>query len=231
MSNDHATLRNIAWKEVFPWLHLVRAVGMAMRFRLLVLASLAVFLTIAGWAGINYLFSSSEDPAIVEWRNAYGSCPWKADPNDLAPLNMVVSPWALHDNQFSPPMLGEFPQSPYYGTWWQLSAPFRQLFSQKLTYVSLAFIILCGLWVTIVAAFFGGAITRIATMQIAREEQIGMRTAVRYACQKIPAYFSAPLLPLIGVLLVTAPLFILGLVMRLDFGLLLFAPLYRIWAW
>ena len=118
-------------------------------------------------------------------------------------------------------MLGEFPQSPYYDTWWQLSAPFRQLFSEKLSYVSLAFIVLCALWVTIVAAFFGGAISRIATMQIAREEQIGMRPAVQYAWKKVPAYFTAPLLPLVGVLLVTAPLSILGLMMRLDVGLLL----------
>ena len=84
MSNDHATVRHIAWREIFPWLHLVRAVGMAMRFRLLFLASVAVFLTIAGWAAIGYLFSGSDDPAIVQWRTAYGSCPWQPDPDARA---------------------------------------------------------------------------------------------------------------------------------------------------
>ena len=43
MPNDHATLRHIAWREVFPWLHLVRAVGLAMRLRLLSLATLGLF--------------------------------------------------------------------------------------------------------------------------------------------------------------------------------------------
>jgi hypothetical protein len=222
MSNDHATLRHIAWREVFPWLHLVRAVGLAMRVRLLCLATLAVFLTIAGWAGVAYLFSGSDDPAVVQWREAYGSCPWKAVPqNDPIPRNALASPLVFPNDTFSPPTLGQFPQSPYYDAWWQLSAPFRQLFSQDLTYVSLAFVVLCGLWVTIVGAFFGGAITRIATMQIAREEQISLRPALKHARQKFLAYFSAPLLPLVGVLLVTVPTALLGLLMRSDVGLLL----------
>ena len=220
MPNDHATLRQIAWNEVFPWLILVRAVSLAMRARLLFLATLALLLTIGGWAGISYLFSGSDDLAVKAWRASYGSCPWKAvQKNDPLPRDALVSPLVLRD-EFSPPELGVFPQSPYYDAWWQLSAPFRQLFSHKLTFVSLAFIVLCGLWVTAVSALFGGAITRIATMKIAREEQIGVRPALKHVRQKFLAYFSAPLLPLVGVLLVTVPTALIGLLMRSDPGLL-----------
>ena len=84
-------------------------------------------------------------------REAYGSCPWKAvQKNDPIPLDALASPLKSCDDPTSAPELGVYPQSPYYDAWWQLSAPFRQLFSQELTYVSLAFVLLCGLWVTIV---------------------------------------------------------------------------------
>ena len=40
-------------------------------------------------------------------------------------------------------------------------------------------------------AIFGGAITRIAAVQLARREKIGMIDALRFAQKKFAAYFSA----------------------------------------
>ena len=157
----------------------------------------------------------------MKWREGYGNCPWKAAlENDPTPAD-GLRPLLFEDEVFDPPALGLFPQSPFYDAWWQLSAPFRQLFSPNLTYPSLAFVLLCGLWATAVWAFFGGAISRIAALQIAREEQIGLRPALKHAREKFLAYFSAPLLPLVGVLLVTLLTALIGLLMRSDVGLLI----------
>ena len=183
------------------------------------LATVAVLLTVCGWAAIGYLFSGSNDPAINQWRQSYGSCPWKAQQTDLTPEN-ALRPLVFEDSLFGPPDLGEFPQSPYFDAWWELAAPFRQLFSPQLTYVSLAFVLLCLLWVVLVWAFFGGAIVRIASLELTRHEQIGWKPAFKHAREKFLAYFSAPLLPLLGVLLFTLPIVVLGLLMRLDVGLL-----------
>jgi len=84
-----------------------------------------------------------------------------------------------------------------------------------------ACLILCGLWGTAVWAFFGGAISRIAVVRLAADEQVGFNAALRYAARKGPSYFAAPLLPVGGALLIALPVFILGLLMRTNPGLLL----------
>ena len=58
---------------------------------------------------------------------------------------------------------------------------------------------------------FGGAICRMAALNAARDEQISMRTAVQFAVRKFFGFFSAPLLPVIMILMVGATLFLGGL--------------------
>lgn len=53
-------------------------------------------------------------------------------------------------------------------------------------------------------ALFGGAITRMAAVQITRREKIGLGEAVRFTLNKWGAFFSAPLFPLLGVVIIAA---------------------------
>ena len=46
-------------------------------------------------------------------------------------------------------------------------------------------------------ALFGGAITRIAAVQVARKEKIGIRDALRFTTQRYLSYFSGPVFPLL----------------------------------
>ena len=46
-------------------------------------------------------------------------------------------------------------------------------------------------------AFFGGAISRMAALQYARDEKISIMQALRFACGKFLSFFSAPLIPLV----------------------------------
>jgi hypothetical protein len=59
-------------------------------------------------------------------------------------------------------------------------------------------------------ALFGGAITRMAAVQIARREKIGLTEAMRFTLSKWGAFFSAPLFPLLGVVIIALLLILYG---------------------
>ena len=72
------------------------------------------------------------------------------------------------------------------------------------------FYFLCVLiWTVATWSVFGGAITRIAAVQVARGEKIGLVDALRFTLKRILSYVTAPLFPLlfIFVLLVVMVLF------------------------
>jgi hypothetical protein len=68
------------------------------------------------------------------------------------------------------------------------------------------------LWTLAVWAFFGGAITRMAAVQVARHnEKIGMMEALRFARSRCQSFFSAPLFPLVFLAIITFFLLLFGL--------------------
>ncbi len=114
------------------------------------------------------------------------------------------------------------PVGPVRRCWLLLSAPATNGLSQTaFSLRSIVCVILCGLWGAAVWAFFGAAICRTAAVKLAADEQIGVAAALRFASRKWPSYFSAPLLPVCGVALATILIFILGLIMRSNLGLVL----------
>jgi hypothetical protein len=75
------------------------------------------------------------------------------------------------------------------------------------------YLILVILWGLAVWAVFGGAITRMAAVQVARSnEKVGMGDAVRFAWARFQSFFSAPLLPLVFITILTVLLWLYGLV-------------------
>jgi hypothetical protein len=75
------------------------------------------------------------------------------------------------------------------------------------------YLILIILWTLATWALFGGAITRMAAVQVARtNEKIGMTEALRFAKARVQGYFSAPLLPLVFLAILTVFLWLYGLV-------------------
>ncbi len=68
------------------------------------------------------------------------------------------------------------------------------------------------LWTLAVWGLFGGAITRMAAVQVARpNEKVGMTEAVRFAWSRYKSFFSAPLFPLLFIVVLTVFLIIFGL--------------------
>jgi hypothetical protein len=64
----------------------------------------------------------------------------------------------------------------------------------------------------VIWALFGGAITRMAAVQIARKEKIGMTEALRFTRARWISFFSAPLFPLLFVLLLAFLMILFGFV-------------------
>ncbi|MGH7136113.1 MAG: hypothetical protein ACREHD_10255, partial [Pirellulales bacterium] len=203
----------------------------------LLLSAAGVFFTVLGWWGLAYVFSGTTEEPLKEWLGDayYQNCPWREQDNgwpwrsqgpwaDLEPVQLVpqqaLDPARHRLWQPAPPQLGRYPGSPFLGAWRQLRAPFRQIFEGRLGVAGLAFLLCACLWASAVWALFGGAITRRAALEIGREENVGLRAALRYAAGKWPSYFAAPLLPLVGLLIFAAPILVLGVLMRFDAGLL-----------
>ena len=263
MSEDRGVLREIAWKEIFPWLSLARALRLAIQVRLMLLASAAMLATIVGWSLLGLTFSGPADAPQKSWIEPYRITPWStpetrrpaqsgdAQPAAALPTGLDASavnaatgelaeggeprlptpvPLAANGTGLSrassnaitgnditaPSSLAERPMDSFTSVAWKLSSPFRQLFDRNLTFTGLAFVLLCALWALAVWSLAGGAITRTVALQLAREENIGLGVALRFARTRFRHYFTAPLFPLLGVLLFVLPMALVGLLLQWE---------------
>ncbi|MGQ9650748.1 MAG: hypothetical protein ACUVXJ_11615 [Phycisphaerae bacterium] len=66
-------------------------------------------------------------------------------------------------------------------------------------------------------SLFGGAICRAAAMNIARDEQVGLKAAMAFACRKFLGFFAAPLLPVFMVVGIGVCLFVGGLFLSIPY--------------
>jgi hypothetical protein len=89
------------------------------------------------------------------------------------------------------------------------------------------YLILVILWIVAVWAFFGGAICRIAAVQIARNEKISLREAINFSRDKFLNLFTAPIFPLVFLGILTVFLIIFGLLIGFTvfFGDILLTPI------
>jgi len=316
---QNGKLRKVAWSELFPWLILARCFRIAIQLRLLFLGAVGIFLMIAGWTILGFIFSGNQG-AKIETRG-YGAYPW-------LPVTQEIGGWprglaldarggAGEAAKAKRPSLlrrGEKPGwgsfagwqgsfwaawEPLWSTWEHLSRPFCRVFGWKGDYLGtleaykpylehlralnqqnvldlkeqaqdlekeaqdpektedvkqkaekvkgklrdaeqesqdldkesqdldktldptktrvggvvvwVAFLFLCGLWALAVWAFFGGAISRAASIELATGDRAKLFRSLNFAASKWASYFAAPLIPLVGAILIALPLALGGL--------------------
>lgn len=73
------------------------------------------------------------------------------------------------------------------------------------------YLILVILWTLATWGFFGGAITRMAAVQVARGEKVSLREALGFARERFQSFFSAPVFPLLFLGILTFFLVLFGL--------------------
>jgi hypothetical protein len=93
------------------------------------------------------------------------------------------------------------------------------------------YFLLVVLWTLATWAIFGGAITRIAAVQLARNEKIGMVEALRFTLARWRSYLFASFAPLVGLAFIAVALLLFGIGNLIPWfaevwdGLLWFVPL------
>lgn len=233
MQPERGLVRQIAWSEVFPSLRLFRVVRIALKSKVLLLATAGFLTTLTGWWAAGLAYSGSSDPLIAELRAGLSRCPWTAAGSEAAPQsgqNERATPAPTGQNaaqrdsqEFPRPQIGLDTNGQladaFVGPWQILSAPFRQMFRRDCSWVAFAYALTCGIWAAAVWGFFGGAIARIAVMDFGREEAVSMGGALAFASKKWWELFRAPLYAFVGVAIVCLGPFFAGLLLRLDFGL------------
>ncbi len=100
----------------------------------------------------------------------------------------------------------------------KLVRPLVYFFSARAEGLPRLYFFLVFAWMVLTWSFFGGAITRIAAVQVARGEKIGLMDAINFTVKRIVSYLTAPLFP-IGFILVLVLFAIL-------FGILQLIPLF-----
>ncbi len=213
MSDERGEMRESTSPTRRPWTEVFRAFQIALDPSKLILATAAVVVLWLGWWILGLVFGQSD--------SAYSTWPGYVN-RGKNPFIVVTHPseghlfsgtfWFGGEGQQPPaqvepfqkffgPVIDVIRSSPREGKWWYA------LFG---LFYSLA------VW-----SIFGGAITRIAAVQVARREKLSMSDGIRFARQKFWSFFTAPLIPLLGIAG-------LGILMVLG-GLLLHIPLVGDW--
>ena len=223
MPEQTRSLADVDWRHLLPWWSLVRVFRLALDPRKLALAAVAMLLTVVGWWGVDWVFSASDD--INELIAAEPAAPW-SDPFFRKSADSAAGALGEMTMPAVEPNAGWFVRSPVPDSWLWLSRPFRRLFDVGLTITGFVYWLVSGLWVALVWGFFGSAITRIAALELTREDRLGLGAALRHSRTKLGAYFWCPVYPLLGTAILALPMILLGWLLRFDVGLLLVAIIW-----
>ena len=235
LENEGVALRAIRWSEIFPWLSLAKCFRLAVSLRLVTFGAAAVLLTLLGWWEIAGVFShqtavESKDGQTMavpnsSWTGAFqGQSVWQVIDHAVPSAPAQILSGIPDATTPDAPGLKIHVAGPLFHTWAVLSGPAWRILSirspaldETMTARDFFSLLISALWSVMVWAYFGAAICRVAAVQLATGEQVGWGAALRFARAKWLAYFSSPLLPMLGVALIVAPILVLGVLMKGDF--------------
>lgn len=193
----------IPWLRLFPGLRLFRAPGAAADPKRLMLAALGLVLLSLGWSALDRVFP---DSGTLASGLIPGSTPY------------AVGGWQELATRLTEPF-------------WRLAGPFLTLFRVQGNPAAFCKAGLAALWAVAVWGLIGGAIARVAVIDLAKGERVGLSAALRFAARKAVPLLGSPLVPLLGVVAVGVPIAAFGLLYRVPqvgpavAGVLAFLPL------
>ncbi len=168
------------------------------------------------WALLATVFTVPERDR--PWLAPADGCPW------LAIDQAVADHWTSQLNRsvkLAVPGSDGALDTSFIGAWEQLSAPMMAMFALDASVSDVAVMLLAAVGSLAIWAFFGGAMARIAAVQLTCDEHVGLVAALRFACQKWLSLFAAPLIPACGIVAAGVPLWVLGLLLRSGVGMFL----------
>jgi hypothetical protein len=199
--------RPIDYAHYLPWTRLFRSFRIATDPRKLLLAAVGLTLFWCGDVAISFLpFAPSPQVAPAP--------PWNRIAPTLLFRRTEIAPADAHGvSNHASSLFGRViePVRP-------LLAMGEMLFGPPTSWSKTAYLWTRLLWALALWSVFGGAIARLAALEIARDERGGLEASVRFAVRRFVSLFSAPLLPVAGILLLLAICTIGGLFGRIAYA-------------
>ena len=210
MTEQPVIVQKISWADLCPWTLIFKTLPIATSVPVLLFALLGVVLTPAGWMLSETLFvhqNVRSDNALMEIVEVNRS-PYRGVFAGTGSESESVNVFGLHlsgpRNVFN-----------------QLVRPFQYLFDGQFGLPQFFYLLLGCVWSIFVWSFIGLGITRTCLLRLTRNEQIDLDDAFDFALEKWMTAAGAVGIPLIAVGVLCIPAFIIGLLMGLDFGVLL----------
>lgn len=193
--------------RLFPCLHVLRAVGIAIEPRKLLLGMAGLFLLAAGFQALaNLPFA----PASAKLAPGPGPANWlrgAAADSQLAAANSVLAEPLSFDEKLLNDSGARLLLAPAI----TLLEPAAKLFQSGGGVQAVAWNVTLVLWTLLVWSIIGGALARMTAMQFAQRERISIRQAVKFSSRQTLSYLIAPGLPLGGIGILLAFNALLGL--------------------
>ncbi len=204
MAGPGNLVREISWREVFPWLLIGQAARASLQIQTIGLASLGLLLTWAGWS-ISGLIWYGQAPdcwlsaALGDWAPAAPT----SLPSDGLPVTGAVAVFR--------PLLTSFTQ-------WIPSTGWSG--------VAVGHLITSATWAVLIWALVGGILGRLAAFELGLEEPGRLTEATRHGLRYWWTYLRAPFLPLSGAALLGLFVTAVSLLLQWEVGVLIASVLY-----
>ncbi|QDU59204.1 hypothetical protein Pan216_00310 [Planctomycetes bacterium Pan216] len=250
MTDDRFDLRNVELREVIPWVHLFRGFRIALDLKKLALGAAGAVLMAFGWSFIALWFIGERPTAPEKPEGATGDQLSHYELEQLEYQERLNSYNALEESRYMPWDQAERGTDVYRsvldpsGKGWRGGIPAsafltlepirRLLFPAGLTlrgpWAAIPGTLLMA-WTLLVWSLFGGAITRISAVQVARDGHVGLGEALTFVIRRYLSYLGAPVFPFLGVVFIVILCaiagFILSIIPGIDVlaGIIWFLPL------
>jgi hypothetical protein len=211
-----------------PWLIIARSVTVALDFRVIIFAALALVATVAGWRLLDSVFSGSEDETL---RNRWAPLTAYVRDDDGQRVrddegNLIMVPdraWPWEDERVSRAEpdasvveLEWWVNTPLLRVWRWFAEPAIAMYSPQTGFAGFVCLLLSIIWAVIVWALFAGAITRYAAVALTTDERLGWSQMFWQARARWLSYLSAPMIPIIAALLFAIPMVVGGWILHIP---------------
>jgi hypothetical protein len=249
MTDSRGVLREVAWREVFPWLLIFRSFRLSIQPTILAIALAAALLTPLGWRAAQWIVFQRSIPAeegLAAEAQKMHPAPALEDVSDpvrqaalaaahqqrlqsrqamwrhAAELTRFPGVGRIHDPNIvarvAQPLDALTTRSPLGFVFYRFAEPILRIYRTSTDIGSFTFYLLGTLWTLAVWGFAGGMITRIAAIELGREEQAPLRPVFRLTLRRWFDFFTAPLYPILGTFLIALLTIPVGWILLSDAG-------------
>jgi hypothetical protein len=147
-------------------------------------------------------------------------CPWNEDrgPNQFLVASQVVQRGEFYLGRSDAMKYLEFSVEPLF----KFLTPVTYFFDGRVGGMlswNRFYLIAILFWMIMTWGIFGGAITRMACVQLARNEKVGLRESMKFVMARWQGYVFAPVLPMAALLVLSLCLWVFGLFFGITFAL------------